>query len=359
MPDNRTISVGGSNNRGTVTVRNQSGGTQGYGTAVSPQRTYNPQTTYNPQRTASGISLQNTYNPQRGVSIGAPARTTSAPESNPYLEEFQRFLKQLYAPPKPAQAAAYDIAGANARARSAAEASQNPLYSKYLNDFLSNARLQQKQEEQKAQMNTKALETSLAETLQDTSTSRARTAEDVTNRIGQINTATDEFQTDTGTQFAIDRIVQARELAKSGQTGGLAAQQIEGAQTNRNTSEKRQMNEFTQKKVEQEIFKARTFEDLAKTDVRAIRGEKEGKEKVKFDLDSYISQYGVGKDIASSGYQIRARADELEQQRLDAVRQAEQDYSTKFFEEFIANLSDPAVILATRNKYGSSYGSST
>jgi hypothetical protein len=356
MADNRTISVGGGRSNGTVTVRNQTGGMQGYGGTAG---TYNPQMTFSPQNTAPGTMLQNTANPQKtwnpqtqGI-INSVAQSTAS--TNQSMMDWQNFLKSLYAPPKQAQAAVYDVAGANARARAAAEASQNPLYSKYLNDFLTNAKLQQKQEEQKSQMMNKALETTLAQTQEDTATGRARTAEDVATNVGQINTAADEFQTDTGTQDAINRIVQAREIAKSGSTGGLGAQQVEAAQANRNTSEKRQMADFQAKKVEQELFKARTFEDLAKTDIRAISAEKTGKEKVKFDLDSYISQYGVGADIKSSGYQIRAKADEIEQGRQEAIRQDEADYGRKFFEQFISNLSDPATILATRQKYGGAY----
>lgn len=310
--------------------------------------------TYNPQpvltvahqrdllgRNITGVTNADVNNNQRGID-----KATA---------DWQALLKSFMTPPPQPRAAFYDVAGANARARAAAEASQNPLYTKYLNDFLENARTKQTQEYKKADMANKELDRALRYTTEDVTSDKARTTEDVATNMNQIATAEDEFQTDTGTEDNIRRIEEARQLAASGQTGGLAAQQKEASQEARNTGEKRQTAAFDSKKAEQQTFKARTFEDLGKTQVRAGEENKSGKAKVKFDLDAYITDFGVGKDIKSSGYKVREFADKNEQNRLSSIADEQRSQSQMLFNSFIAGLNDPGTIAATRQKYGGGY----
>lgn len=308
------------------------------------------QPTYNPQ-VAATFSQQNM--PTRISSVGTIEKLVNSSQS--YLDsatkQWQDFLRSMYQTPATPKPANYDVAGARARARASAESAQNPLYSLYLNQYLDNARLQQKQQEQAADMARKGIETELSQTKEDVATGKTRATQDTATNIGQLNVAEDEFQTDTGTRAAIDRIVQSRELAKSGLTGGLGAQQVESAQTARNTDEKRQVAKFEQGRVEQNVAKARTFEDLTKTELRAGEKATTGKQKVKFDLDNYISQYGVGKDIGSSGYEVKRFAQENEAKRQAAIAIAEETYRKRDFEEFLARLSDPLQRVATRQAY--------
>lgn len=353
------ISVSNNAGAGRITsVGNNNGGQQGGA---------NPQQVYSKPIQGSSPNLQPTYNPQvvatfnQQVPRNLVGKVTNADVA--YNQQgidssqawMQQFLKNMMQPPKPAAAANYDIAGANARARAAAEASQNPLYTKYLNDFLENARTKQAQEVQKADMANKELDRALKYTTEDTAKNRMRTSEDVTLATDQINTAEDQFQTDTGTQDAIARIEEARKIATSGQTGGLAGQQKEASQEARNTSEKRQGAAFDEKKMEQQVLKARTFEDLGKVDTRAKEDNTAGKKKVKFDLDAYITDYGVGKDINSSGYQVKQFADKNEQNRLASIADEQANQSRLLFNNFVAGLNDPGVIAATRQKYGGGY----
>ena len=306
-------------------------------------QTFNPQQTVNP----------NNYS--RISSVGNADLTGNQASINKAQSDWQALLKSFMTPAPAPRAANYDVAGANARARQAAEASQNPLYSKYLNDFLENARIKQDQERKKADMANKGLDTALRYTTEDVKSDKTRTAEDVTTNMNQINTAADEFQVDTGTEDNIRRIEEARKLAASGQTGGLAAQQKETTQQARNTGEERQGAQFDAKKQEQQVFKARTFEDLAKTQTRANETNKAGKEKVKFDLDAYITDFGVGNDIKSSGYKVREFADKNEQNRLSSIADEQRNQSQMLFNSFVAGLNDPGVIAATRQKYGGGY----
>jgi len=335
----------------------QNGGMQGGTTVVqgsSPRlqsanyngnfvQTFNPQQTVNP----------NNYS--RITGVGNADVNYNQKSIDKSYADYAALLKSFMTPPPAPRAANYDVAGANARARAAAEASQNPLYSKYLNDFLENARIKQDQERKKAEMANKGLDTALKYTTEDVTSDRARTTEDVANQTNQINTAADQFQTDTGTEDNIRRIEEARKLAASGQTGGLATQQKETSQEARNTGEKRQTAQFDQKKAEQQTFKARTFEDLAKTQTRANEANKTGKEKVKFDLDAYITDYGVGSDIKSSGYKVKEFADKNEQNRLASIADEQRNQSQMLFNNFIAGLSDPGTISATRAKYAGGY----
>lgn len=351
-----------------ITVSNNAGAGRissvgnNYGTQGS---SYSPQNASKKVIQGSSPVLQSNYNPQVAATFNqqVPTRLSgmatnvanSAAGVSQAQAAWEALLKSFSQAPAQPAAANYDVAAANARARAAAEGAQNPLYSKYLNQFLDNARLQQKQEQQKTDMINKELDQSLARTTADTATNKTRTTEDVSANMGQINTAADEFQTDSGTENAIARIEEARNLAASGQTGGLAAQQQETTQANRNTSEKRQEAQFQTKRDEQQIFKARTFEDLGKALTRKTEDTATGKKKAKFDLDVYISQYGVGKDIKSSGYNVKAFADKNEQARQQAIAESQQEYARKNFEQFVSTLTNPGQALATRQKYGGGY----
>jgi hypothetical protein len=161
----------------------------------------------------------------------------------------------------------FDYSGAGARARAAAESAINPYYTKRLNDFVTEQTRKRNVEQQQAQMSHEELNTGLTNALQESGINRARTGEDTALKLGQIADTSQNYQQDTGQQFEQQRTERSGQLAQSGlTTSGLGAQQMTADQTARNVQEGRQTKEFQAQTAATNLFKTRTFEDLARSD---------------------------------------------------------------------------------------------
>lgn len=247
-----------------------------------------------------------------------------------------------YAPPV-VYAPKLDIAGLNARARAAAEGAVNPYYTKVLNEFLQQQSVQKQQHQTQYDMNIKNLEDTLQQSLEDNTTTRKRTTEDVATNQADINNKADQFQVDSGTQFNTDRLAKAKELSAAGLTGGLAAQQIQNQESTRDLTESRQDEDFQNQRNTQALFKGRTFEDLAKSDVLATNTTSKNKTQEKFNLDSYIQSAQA--DEAN-------KRNELEKSRLQDVAQNQQQQAKLAFQRWIAGITNPAQRQAAISTYG-------
>jgi len=245
----------------------------------------------------------------------------------------------------PAKAANFDVAGTYASAYNQAATSQNPLYDKYLNNFLAN---QSNDMAAKQHLNTETqtnYDTALKNTQEANALTGTRTSADVALKEGQIAENADQFQTDSGTKFAIDRIQQARDQAKAGGTGGLSGQKTEGMQASRNIQEDRQVQQFDTQRVAQELIKARTFEDLATSSRLASEKTATGKASAQFDLDNYIQ--------ASKLNEEKYRLTDQEN-RNKAIIEERNRVASENYQNWLRTLSDP-VRIATAAKYNGSF----
>lgn len=249
-------------------------------------------------------------------------------------------LPAIVRPPK------LDFAAVQAKARADAEGAVNPYYTKQLNDFLAQQAAQRQQQQTQYETSVKNLEDQLSNTLAGNEISRGRTTEDVAQNVADINQSADIFQTDTGVAADANRIAQARELAQSGLTGGLGAQQAETAQTQRNTAEKRQEQEFQKQRQQQDLFKTRTFEDLARSGELATKATEKGKTAAKFDLDAFIQ---------GQGFEEQNTRNSLESNRLEAIGREQGNRSKLAFNQYLANIRDPAQLLAASQIYGGAF----
>lgn len=258
-------------------------------------------------------------------------------------QAYQSLLAQIKAANQQVYAPKLDLAAINAQARQSAENAVNPYYTKTLNDFLSRQAAQRQQQQTQYETGIKNLEDNLKQTLEDSQQQQQRTTEDVAQNQGQINQTADEFQTDTGSAFDIARRAEAAAVAKAGLTGGLGAQQAEASQLTRNTAEKRQEGQFTEQRVQQELFKARTFEDLTKAAERAKTSAEKGKTAAKFDLDTYIQ---------NQNFETEAERNTLEAQRLQGIGNEQQNQARLLVNSFINKISNPAQRQAAIQTYG-------
>lgn len=302
----------------------------------------------------SGISLGN-YNPQQGISLpnssptgislqtprpAAPAaQPSSAPDISALLAQIQA-SQAAYAPP-------LNLSSIYNQASSKAASNVNPYYTKQLQDFQAQQAQEKALQQQQTQMNIANLQTQLQNTLQGNQITQGRTAQDVLANEQQIGIKSDQTQQDQGTQFDQARIAQAKQLAGQGlTTSGVGQGQVAQSQTDRNTQESRQAADAAQQQQQQELFKNRTFEDLARSGELAGQAEKTGETQQNFDLNKFIQ---------GQASQLQQQTQTLEQQRLQRVAQETQAQAKLLVNKFIQSLSNPAQRLAAAQQYGGAF----
>lgn len=247
---------------------------------------------------------------------------------------------QVYAPK-------LDIAAINSQARSAAENAVNPYYTKTLNDFLAQQSAQKQQQQTQFQTNVQNLQDQLKQTQEANALTGTRTTEDVAAKQGLINESNNQNQIDTGTQFEDARLAQAKAQAASGVLGTGAGNRATGVATaGRNTQEGRQNVQFQQQRDQQELFKSRTFEDLAKSNELAKTSEAKGVKAAQFDLDSYIQ---------NAGFTEQNQRNQLEQERLGRVGQEQQNQGRLLVNNFINSIANPAQRQAAVQAYSGAF----
>lgn len=237
-----------------------------------------------------------------------------------------------------------NFAAINATARSQAEAAVNPVYTKYLNDFLAQQGQQKQIRQQMQDLSIKNAEQTLAQQLEQNKVTGQRTTEDTATNLANINTSADQYQTDTGQKFATDRLAQAKSVAQAGLTGGLGAQQGEAIQTARNTEEERQGVQVQQQKDQQELSKVRTFQDLEQSGRFATQKKESGVQEAKLSLADFI---------AGQGIELQNKQTALEQDRQAELARTQAAVTKQQYQAFFNSISNPAQKAAFASAYGS------
>lgn len=253
-------------------------------------------------------------------------------------------LQSLLASLRPVSPANVDYKAINAQARQQAEESVNPKYTQQLNDMLAREAVKRGRAQQDYNLGVQNIQEQLQQTQAGNEQQRGRTAEDVATNTGIINQAADQFQTQTGQQFDEQRLQQAAQLASSGlTTSGVGQQQIQQAVNQQNVSEQQKEQDFQHQRAAQAILKARTFEDLAQSDVLAGKQAEKGKASTKLNLDRLIE------DI---GYEQSQAQQDIAEKRLADVAQQTQGYSKIGFNNYLQSIRDPRIRAATAQAYG-------
>src|SRR5690606_5299536 len=101
----------------------------------------------------------------------------------------------------------------------------------------------------------------------------------------------------------------------------------------RNTQEERQTEEFDFNRKAQELFKNRTFEDLARSDELQKLATEKGEKRAKFDLDTYLK---------TVEFETRAQKSVFEAQRLSDLIAEEQGQRGGMIQNYIQGIDNPA-----------------
>lgn len=268
------------------------------------------------------------------ANIGNAIKTSLKPDTS-FNDDLGKWLKEFKANqvktaplPKLAQ---FDVLANWRNAQSAAERAVNPRYELKLNQFLANVGNRKEIKQQQFNLGNENIELAKAQALEDSATSRVRTAEDVAGAIEKIDTQEGNFQVDEGRDFDTNYRQTAEALAAEGAgSTGLGRQTAGDMIKLRNITSQRQLDEFNGQREAKQIFKDRTFDDLARGDERATKLAENNKKAAQFDMDAYLE------DLAR---ETEVFKDTNESQRLQEVFNATKNEEKLGVENFLASLA--------------------
>ena len=149
--------------------------------------------------------------------------------------------------------------------------------------------------------------------LEDSRVNRARTEQDVTQAVQNINKSEGIYQQDEGQAFDQNYRQVAEQLAAAGAaTTGLGKQQTSDMVRLRNVQNQRQLDEFVGQREAKQLFKDRTFEDLLRGDQRAEALAANQMKGARFDLDSAMQDIAIDEEANTFAAEIE-RGDKASQ----------------------------------------------
>jgi hypothetical protein len=316
----------------------------------------NKATGYTPNLGVGGSSNGQVYASTPVPSIPRPAAAPAA-TADPYAGEIaalnaqtRAIQAQIAAQPK---LLSFNYAGTQAQAKSLAQQNVNPIYQQKLNDYLSQARVNEQRQQQDFNTANQLIGENLKNVTDANTLSGQRTTEDVATNLYNSANKEQQFQQDSGTAFDKSRAALAGNVAQSGlTTSGLGAQQQNEAVTNRNTQEGRQVEQFNQYRQAQDLFKGRTLEDLATSTSHAQTSAGEQQTAAKLSLDRYIQDYGA--DEGHYGTQTQAQVNQNALDREAAVLNAQHQYYSDLLNQYLGSQKGARGqdLALTRSVYG-------
>jgi hypothetical protein len=188
----------------------------------------------------------------------------------------------------------FNYAANYAKAQQQAAKAVNPVYKDKLNAYLEKANVALNQEKVQTTRNKEDISTALAQALDDSATSRTRTAEDTTTQLGDVNASENTFQTQEGRAFDQARTALLGDVSNAGLTeSGIGQGQVANAVTDRNIASADQTRQFSAKRRDINTLSSRTLADLDTADVRSkgTAERKTGQEDI--DLNNFIQNAGL------------------------------------------------------------------
>lgn len=278
-----------------------------------------------------------------GYDYSAEAAASNA-RTNALLGELRNLQAQVAQQPKLPY---FDIASNWRRAMSTAESNVNPLYQRKMADFIARQTQLETRKRTETETGKTEVNTALQQALEDIATKRVRTDEDVTGALKSIDQQHTNYQTIEGMGF--DQVKRSIEegLAGAGlSTSGLGRQQVARSVTERNATNKGQLQEFQEKSDAQNTLRTRTFADLEVAGTRSTGGAETKKKALDVDLESYLQ------DLS---YEKQQFTYSNEAERLGAILQSAQQEQKLGVDAFIASLvgsARPQDIALARQVYG-------
>lgn len=252
-------------------------------------------------------------------------------------------IQAALAASRPATAPYLNINAIQAQAKANAQNTVNPLYSKYLNDYLQQEAAAKASRQAENEATVKNLQAQLANSLQGNELSRTATKENTAADLNNISNQEQAFQAESGLTNDINR---ANLLGNQGAlTGsGLGQGQDLQAQQARNLKEGAQENQYQYSANQKQLLENQTFDQLANSDALSRLKETEGENTANFNLNDYLQQ------AAASENQFRISN---EQQRQQALASQTKDLVSQQVANFLSSYkNNPSLYTAAYGAYG-------
>ena len=245
--------------------------------------------------------------------------------NNSQIAALQRQL--AYQPKLPS----FDIMANYKKSRRRAEKAVNPLYKKYMDNFLDDQKTQRRIKRGQVDLSKESTAGELARTLGQGQIDRTTTAEDRRISLEDLGQSEDQMQVDTGRQFDTDRRSLAEATAAAGTIDtGVGRGTIYEAKNQRNLDEGRQVAEYQNQREAKQLFANRTFDEIARGDTNAQQIASQRDKEADFDLDSYLDELAMDK----RQFKLSNEAD-----RLADVATQSQQYAQAGTQQFLSSLA--------------------
>lgn len=261
-------------------------------------------------------------------------------EIDDYIDSLDNQLDQIQ---MPALAPDFDSRSNRKRARRKAAKAQNPVYERKLNQFMEEFDRQREQARTGAQQGRQELRTELEQTREDVATEQQREKEDFQTDIEEQTQEQRTTERVGGREFNRNRRdLQEDVAARNMATSGLGRQEITEAEEDRATQVQRTEQEFENKEAARQRLRDRTLDDLMTRKERAEESTERGIEKVDVNLEN---------ELARIRNQQKRREFDVEQSRLDAVREDQERIARQQTLNWINSINDPRQRQAARRAY--------
>lgn len=265
------------------------------------------------QPTIQGIQLQNSTG---GVS-STPKISTPAYTPPPTLPS-------TYKPTPIPRLATFNLSDAWNKALQSAQNAVNPVYAAELDRFVQQQQQALGVQQQSAEAGKSALDLALQRLQEDTALNRARTTEDTTNTIGDINATQAAGARTEGLSFDAANRALNEQLGANGMAGtGLGNQTVSETQNARRFQSNEEVRQSDNKIAAANTLMTRTFQDLDTGEKRAGEDTTTKKTQVDVDLQNFIKDQQLklenekAVEEAAKQADIVSKANATQQQLVD------------------------------------------
>lgn len=271
----------------------------------------------------------------------------------------------------PGTAVSLNTNALNAAAQKAASASVNPLYTKYLNQYLQEEAANKQAAQSQNTLNLQGEQSALGNTLAQNTLQEEATASTNALTQGNINVQQQNYQLQSGNAqnaklAAINQSIGTGNLGGS----GLGQQQIYEAENARNAADAAQSGQFQYQRDTANLSTQDTFAQLAQSSQYAQTAEGQQEAQTNFNLNDYVRQAAYNDAqyrealAASKQEALTATTAQREAQLVQKGINAYAPTGSKNYaasEQAYSNLLNPGSSLPTapsQNNYAASYGAS-
>lgn len=204
----------------------------------------------------------------------------------------------------------YDIGGSWNKAREMAANAVNPVYQQKLTDYVNRQQSELGRQREDTVTSKSQLDLALKQLYDDSTVNRARTTEDVTGNIRDIQDTRNYEARQEGLSFDTANRSLNESLGATGMaTSGLGQQAVQESQLARRDQSNEVIRQSDNKIESQKTLMNRTFEDLTTREQRGEEKTTTSKTKLDIDLERFIEDQEFDLDQEQKSLELKKQSD--------------------------------------------------